>query len=328
MARPNKPWYRKSRKRWYVKINGVTHNLGPDKQEAMAKFHELMATPDKPFNSDMVVVVLDQFLQWNKANRKPRTHEWYMRHVEPFAKSVKDLAVSEIRTHHVQKHLDSLSSGDTSRNMAWRAISRAFNWAIRQELTDRNPALNAEKPAAKVREDYVTEAEYEIVMKNVKDQEFRDLLVVAWECGARPQELFTVTAQNAEIDKSRWHFPEGKRGRRRFVYLTEEAEEITRRRMEQYPEGPIFRNTRGRPWDKGSVKCRFARLASKVGRQLSLYLFRHAQITRQVVSGMDHHVIAHLSGHRDSKMIDRVYSHASEDWKFMRDKLRGTGTSA
>lgn len=119
-----------------------------------------------------------------------------------------------------------------------------------------------------------------------------------------------MTAENVELDKSRWYFQHGKRGIKRFVYLTFEAEEIMRRVVASNPTDPIFRNTRGQPWDRHSVKCRFERLAPKVGRRMSLYLFRHAHITRQVASGMDSHVVAQLA------------SHITQDWEFMRDKLR------
>jgi integrase len=107
-------------------------------------------------------------------------------------------------------------------------------------------------------------------------------------------------------------------------YLTEDAEAITKRLLKQYPKGPLLRNTRGQPWDRHAVKCRFERLKDKVGRQVSL--FRHSQITRQLAAGVDSHFVAALSGHRDSRMIDRVYGHAKDDWQRMRDKLRGTST--
>ncbi len=328
MPRPQKIWYWKARKEWCVKIDGIRHRLGPDKKAAQDKFHELMLSrPKKTVRPDTAVAILDQFLAWNDANRKPRTQEIYLRFLQPFAKSIGTIRADEVKTHHVQQFIDTLTS-DTVKNMAWRAINRAFNWAIRQELMGRNPATNAEKPASRTREDYVTEAEYRIIMEHSKDQPFRDLLTVAWECGARPQELFTVEAGNVELDKARWHFQKGKKGIRRFVYLTEAAEEITKRLMEEHPAGPLFRNTRGQPWDRHAVKCRFERLKGKVGRQVSLYLFRHSQITRQLAAGVDSHFVAALSGHRDSRMIDHVYGHAKDDWQLMRDKLRGSGTGA
>ena len=134
MPRPQKIWYWKARKEWCLKIDGIRHRLGPDKKAAEDKFHALMldrgSTTAKP---DMVVAVLDQCLAWNEGHRKPRMQEWYVRHLQPFAKSIGTITISEIRTHHVQKHLDSLTGGETVKNMAWRTINRAFNWAKRQE---------------------------------------------------------------------------------------------------------------------------------------------------------------------------------------------------
>ena len=37
------PFFRKSRSRWYVQINGRQINLGPDKEEAFRRYHQLMA---------------------------------------------------------------------------------------------------------------------------------------------------------------------------------------------------------------------------------------------------------------------------------------------
>ena len=43
MARAPKPWFREDRQSYFVTIDGVRHNLGPDKAEADRQFHLLMA---------------------------------------------------------------------------------------------------------------------------------------------------------------------------------------------------------------------------------------------------------------------------------------------
>ena len=43
MPRIPKPWFRKDRQAYFVTINGVRHNLGPDKKQAERLYHELMA---------------------------------------------------------------------------------------------------------------------------------------------------------------------------------------------------------------------------------------------------------------------------------------------
>lgn len=47
MARRPKPWYRQSRKSWFVTIFGVQHNLGPNKADAHDQFHQLMRQPQQ-----------------------------------------------------------------------------------------------------------------------------------------------------------------------------------------------------------------------------------------------------------------------------------------
>jgi hypothetical protein len=43
MARPPKPWWWKKRKVWCVYFNGTKHILGSDRQEAVRRFHAMMA---------------------------------------------------------------------------------------------------------------------------------------------------------------------------------------------------------------------------------------------------------------------------------------------
>ena len=43
MPRFPKPWFRKERQAWFVQMDGRQVNLGPDRQEAIDRYHALMA---------------------------------------------------------------------------------------------------------------------------------------------------------------------------------------------------------------------------------------------------------------------------------------------
>jgi hypothetical protein len=43
-GRPPKPWFRSARNCWCVCLNGTQHNLGPDRERAFTRFHELLAS--------------------------------------------------------------------------------------------------------------------------------------------------------------------------------------------------------------------------------------------------------------------------------------------
>jgi hypothetical protein len=63
-----------------------------------------------------------------------------------------------------------------------------------------------------------------------------------------------------QLDQARWVFPKKQaKGRRKpsVVYLTDTALEITRRLVEAYPQGPLFRNSDGEPWRRWSINCAF-----------------------------------------------------------------------
>ncbi len=52
-----KPFFRKSRRAWYVQINGRQHNLGRDRQEAFRQYYDLMRQPqDRPIAADTVAL--------------------------------------------------------------------------------------------------------------------------------------------------------------------------------------------------------------------------------------------------------------------------------
>lgn len=45
MPRFPKPWFRKDRSSWYVQLDRKQHNLGPDRERAFRRYHDLMTRP-------------------------------------------------------------------------------------------------------------------------------------------------------------------------------------------------------------------------------------------------------------------------------------------
>ena len=177
---------------------------------------------------------------------------------------------------------------------------------------DRSPIAGMEKPEAKKRDVLISEAEFNTILKHAS-AEFSDLLVVSWETGCRPQEVKPLEAHHVQLDQHRWVLPpeeaKGKK-RPRIVYMTPKAEEIVRRLVEQYPEGKIFRNVRGRPWTADAVKCTFERLEEKLGKRYCQYNLRHAFGHRMLTERkLDSLVVAELMGHTSPQMLATTYSH-------------------
>lgn len=317
MARFRKPFFRDSRKLWYVQIDGRQINLGPEREEAFRRYGELMWRPRTPkLTSDSVAVLLDLFLDWCKLHREPRTYEWYQMRCQGFLDSIPAaLSVRELKSFHVQRWVDGkLEWNGGMKRGAMIAIKRAFNWLSKQGHIDRSPLPGLELPPAGRRERVVTAVEHAAMVARYDGDPFGDLLELAWETGARAQELWNIEARHVAFN--RWVFPakeaKGKR-RVRVVHLTPKALLITQRLMLKYPEGKLLRNQDGVPWTRQAVSCRFLRLKQVIGEKLCLTNWRHSYATRMIENGVDSILVAAAMGHRDLSMIGKVYAHPSLD---------------
>src|SRR5437868_4803456 len=86
-VRMRQPFYVKSRKSWYVWIDGKQERLGPDKKKAFDKFHQRMT--NKEINGEVPVVrLLDAALEWMETRRAGKTYARYSDHLNSFAASI------------------------------------------------------------------------------------------------------------------------------------------------------------------------------------------------------------------------------------------------
>jgi len=271
-----KPFFRPKKSRWYVQLDGKQVNLGPEEEEAFRRYHEIMADREKapkpkPADGPLVVSILDLFLEWCQKHKARGTYDWYLKHLQSFTRSISvDMTIAELKPFHVQEWVDSHPKWKGMKRGAIIAVQRAMNWATKIGRISGNPIRSLEKPPPGVREQLISADEFQEILAHVKDAEFRDLLDVAWETGARPHELFIVEARHVDLANSRWIFAmkesKGKRFQR-VVYLTDKALEITERLTVQHAEGPLFRNSDGEPWTAYAVNCRFCRLRLAIGKK-------------------------------------------------------------
>jgi integrase len=346
MAKQPGPWFWQARNGWYVIHDGHRHRLGahPDgaakpvqskktgrwnaPPEILEAFHKLMGTDPAAAEADEAIVnILDDFITWTKENRAERTAERYEDIIQDFVKfkGMGRLGVQELTSEHVTRWLNARPKwGPTTKRNAITAIQRGFNWACKNRGLNKrggNPIKGMEKPEANTRTEIITPAEFEKLLKAVPDEAFRDLLIVSYDSGGRPFEVKRLEKKHLQLEKQRAVIPKeeakGKRHPRTIYFPTAKSIEIIKRLAEKYPTGPLFRNRRGNAWTGMAVKCRFEDMDDVLGRRITHYSFRHGFITRKLVAGVDSHVVASLAGHRDTSMIDRVYSHVADDHEFM-----------
>jgi len=321
-----KPFFRPARGLWYVQISGKQINLGADQDAAFKTYHGLMQQsdaagsppPDPRPSAPLVVVLVDEFLDWCEKNRASETYDWYKDRLQSFCKSIpQELATDQFKPHHVQKWVDGygtdLASG-TRRNLI-ASIKRAMKWSEEQGYIDRSPLRHMKKPGCGRKEQVVTTEQFNALLAWAKTPDFNDLVTVTWETGCRPQESLRVEARHVDLAGNRWVFPaEESKGKRtpRVIYLTPKAVEITRRLMDKWKTGPLFRNADDCKWTPFATNCRFRRASKTVGVKISLYALRHTWINRMLIKGVDAFTVAVLAGHSDPSMLAKHYAHLSQ----------------
>ncbi len=267
-----KPFFRKNRRLWYVQIDGKQQNLGPDREKAFELYFRLMQLPTESpqVAGQSVLALVDSYLDWCKQHRAPDTFEWYRWRLQLFCDSIpKDLTVAELKPYHVQQWIDSQETwGSGSKRNGCKAVQRALRWSEQQGYIERSPIAHMPKPAMGRREVVISDAQFLELQSLSRNDSFTDLLRVTWDTGCRPQESLRVEARHVDVPGSRWVIPvsEAKTDTVRVVYLTEAALEITSRLMEIHPEGPLFRNSQGRAWNKDSVNNAFHRIQLRMGK--------------------------------------------------------------
>lgn len=325
--RQPKPFFRKSKGAWYLQIGKRQISLGRDKKAAWQRYHEIMAD-EQPFKESTVTVaaLFERYLGWVQKNRKPSTYDKVRHLLSRFAKFCgKKKKAMSLRGAELSDWTESETKwNSTTRSDGIKAVSRCFNWAVGKDLLQTNPVAHVpEKPKRKRREVVFSVEDWQSLRILVKDDAFGDLLDFMWETGCRPMEARTMQAKHVDVAAGLVIFPPSEaKGQQheRVIFLTTTALEICRRRMDQFPEEELMRNTKGRAWTKDSINCRFQRLQKKLGRPACAYAIRHSFATEGLIRGMDSLTLSQLMGHADVSMLAKYYAHLSKNPEYLRQQ--------
>ena len=340
-----KPFFREFDGWWYAQVRvgdkrkQVKLVKGKEKeQEAYRAFCRVMAEHDGkvPEPTRLTATsVCDLFLDHSEKHNGPRTFEWYKGYLQDFCEHFGRLMISDLRPFHVTRWLDKHPGWDGSRRCAVIAVKRAFNWAAGEGLIPTSPFRQVKKPPQRHRDRILTKDERTEILQAIRDRQFREFVQAMQETGCRPSEVSRVAAENVNLALGVWVFPEHKTakktGKPRVVYLTPTMVELTRKLMEKYPTGPLFRGPRGGGrFTRNGIRCRFRRLRKKLPhlKGVIAYAYRHTFATDALVNGVGIAQTAELLGHTSTDMVMRHYSHLSEKVEHMREAAtRAAATS-
>jgi integrase len=349
--RPNHPWYWAAKNAWYVEIGAVRHNLGKHPEDVpsprkrkkgdpppkppdaiMRAYHRLMATATRELpeaDKLQVCTVCDLFLDYSEKHHTPDTYRGYKDFLQDFCEMYGTMLGKDLKPLHVTRWLDAHPGWKGCRRNAVVAVKRAFNWADAEGLLQPNPIKAVKKPPQRHRDRVVSDEERKEILAAIKDKQFREFVFAMMETGARPGEVRKVTAAHVNLELGIWVFKEHKTAKRthkqRIIYLNEAMVELTRRLVEKYPEGPLFRGPRSkRGFTRNGVRCRFKRLREKLPKLAGVisYTMRHSFATQALVRGVGVAQVAELMGHVDTSMVSKHYAHLAGNVQHMREAAK------
>lgn len=330
------PYFREFDGWWYVQLNvgGKRRQLklaqGRDNEkQAYQKFYRVMASEglDVPGSCQLKIAdVCDLFLDWSKTHNSQRTYDWYREYLQSFCDRYGHLPALDLKPLHVTKWLDGHPKWKNSRRCATVAVKRAYNWCFDEGLLAKNPTKKVKRPKGGRRERILTPEEQKLILDSIKDAAFREFFYAMQETGCRPGEISFVGAES--VGDGTWELAEHKTKKHtdkpRIIYLTPGMIELTRRLALQNAEGPLFRNSKGRPWNRNSLRCRFKRLRQKFPQLKGVvcYTLRHTYATDAMERGVPAATVAELMGHKDIKMIEEHYGHLSQKRQHLQDAAK------
>jgi integrase len=328
------PWYWKQREAWCVQWQGKRVILAHGKanrQQAHRELHRLMVREGRADPADLPASDLfELFLRHvhGQVERSERAAITYSRYVDFLSSATEAFGLvkmGELKPHHVERWAESPELGwsSTTRFNAITAVKAAMRWAARRGYVPSSPLADMPKPTPKRRTAVLRDEQIRAIIA-AGPASWSDLITALWLTGCRPSEVTTLTAARVDLSNGLWLVTNKTRTKTgielRPVPLVPAMIELSRRLVELHPEGPIFRNSRGRPWTRNAMACRFRVLRGELGLgpEATAYAIRHRYAREGLRRGLSSSELAALMGHSNPKMVDQVYG----GWESQIDRLR------
>jgi integrase len=330
-----KPYYLKSRRGWYLKINKGNSQifLSEDKGEAWKIWKEQHCV-ENPETAEVVFAVVAEHYLLHALKAVDEKH--YKRtsgYLADFCNDCGAVQVRRLKRFHVnrwlQKHED---WGGWAQYAAISAIKRALSWAETEGLIDNNPLAKMPLPSGGRREVLITDEQHSQLMTRQPlsrkgkprklapaEAAFRQVLIALRLSGSRPGTIAKVARENVTADVSAWvmrrHKTSKKTKKPLTVYLSPCLQTLTRILLSRERSGPLFVNARGKPWTTSALVQRMARLRKWLNLPAGTvcYSQRHTYITNALKGGENPATVAELVGHVDLRMLAANYAHLDKE---------------
>jgi site-specific recombinase XerD len=255
---------------------------------------------------------IDLYLQTARLhNRSKKTMELYHWIFDLLMKYFSQITLEEFDTERIRIFLTGLMDKGwkpTSVSIAHRIIKAFLNWAIEEELLEKNPIKKIPAPkTAKIFPFTLDENEVDELFKacdkNTKHG-YRNyvILLLFIDCGLRLNELISLRTHDLSIAHRSLRI-QGKGAKERFVFIGAGTNKALRKWLRirgnsRDPHGYLFIDRKNEPLKSRWVQEIVARLGKKanLSKRLAPHKLRHVSATMAVRNGMDAFTLQRLYG--------------------------------
>jgi len=321
-------WERKGRG-WFVEFNGKQVKLGNDKAEAEKKYTAMLRERGlQPIDGRCRVhYLIDEFWEWYSVNQKKKTVDGRRPIMKSFRAFIAEsMDATDVRPFHIQKWIASckgVKANDTKKT--WIAfVQRIFNWGVDSGYIPHSPIARMKKPSDRPREEYIPPHLFQTVISAAPTAQLNRLITFMLDTGVRPEEVVKLEAKHfSEENSGTFVLPlKDAKGNRytRVIYLTPTSLRIAKKVTRRWKDGPCFRNSRGKPWNRDSIGKSMRKLRDKLNKgkepppfpRLCATMLRHSFAHYRISQGQDIALVAALMGHRSTKMVYTRYGHIDQ----------------
>lgn len=290
------------------------------------KAHLAQVVPIRELRDVTVADVAAAFLAAKEGTVKDTTHYVYRCLLKRPLVQFGSMKTLDLQPADVLRWLAGLPLSKSTRSGIAGTLCDALRWAESTGLIAANPLRTMKRPAKESRgAKTVISAQAHRAILAVANPQLGLLLELLYQTGARPSELTTLTAADVNFDHRvallREHKTAHHTGQPRLIVLSPAAAELLRARAQERPDGPLLRNTRGKPWTKDAIVLAVRTASKRAGVKVTAYGYRHTFATNALEQGLPDAHVAALLGQSSTAMLHKHYSHLTAQTQSLRTAL-------
>jgi integrase len=334
MPRKSGIWLREQDGYYYTTYRRQQHKLSKDSKEAEKEYHRILSESGDEADAGVIgnrptfKKLARLYLEYTQQTKSERTYLHQRYFLQRFCdhvggKKAADLKPADV-TAWVLKH--KARWGHNTQVTARSLVVAVLNWAIAEGHLRYSPLAKMKVGQTHSRERILTKDERERILGAIRNKTFKAFVRFLAATGCRPySEAAQITAEMIDWKESIIPLVKHKnarKGKRRVIYLNDEAKKVLQEMCERRPIGVLFVTCHGIPYNKGNIIKSFWRLEEKLGiKDLNPYAYRHTYITEALERGLTADIVAELVGNTP-QTIAKYYNHLSQKKDALREAAR------